>query len=85
MIGVESGSSGEGVHVDLLMIEGRKGMFVVETIALTRRAHCVHAKLIKAICRELRVSRKTVRNMIRLKATEFHCERNDHGTRVINK
>ena len=59
------------------MIEGRIGMFVVETITWIRRAHLVQGKLIKAICRELRVSRKTVRNVIRLKATEFHYERDE--------
>jgi hypothetical protein len=36
-------------------------MLVVETIARIRRAHFVQGKSIKAICRELRVSRKVVR------------------------
>lgn len=40
-------------------------MLVVETIAKIRRAFFVQKKLIKAICRELRVSRKVVRKVIR--------------------
>ena len=50
-------------------------MFVVETIARIRRAHFVQGKTIKAICRELRVSRKTVRKVIRSKETDFHYAR----------
>lgn len=50
-------------------------MFVVETIARIRRAHFVQGKSIKAIFRELRVSRKTVRKVIRSEATDFHYER----------
>ena len=38
-------------------------------------AHFVQGKSIKAICRELRVSRKTVRKVIRSAATDFHYER----------
>lgn len=43
-----------GFTLALVMIEGRIGMFVVETIARIRRAHFVQGKSIKAICRELR-------------------------------
>jgi transposase len=50
-------------------------MLVVETIAKIRRAFFVHKKPIKTICRELRVSRKVVRKVIRSQATEFHYER----------
>jgi transposase len=50
-------------------------MFVVETIARIRRAYFVQGKAIKAICRELRVSRKVVRKVLRSAATEFHYER----------
>ena len=64
-----------GFTVALVMIEGRFGMFVVETIARIRRAHFVQGKSIKAICRELRVSRKTVRKVIRSEATDFQYER----------
>ena len=52
-------------------------MFVVETIARIRRAHFVQGKSIKAICRELRISRKTVRKVIRSEATDFHYERDE--------
>ena len=39
------------------------GMLVVETIAKIRRAYFVHGQPIKAICRELGVSRKVVRKV----------------------
>jgi hypothetical protein len=38
-------------------------MLVVETIAKIRRAFFVQGRSIKAICRELRVSRKVVRKV----------------------
>jgi len=50
-------------------------MLVVETIAKIRRAYFTHGKSIKEICRELRVSRKVVRKVIRSNATEFRYER----------
>jgi transposase-like protein len=54
-------------------------MLVVETIAKIRRAHFVQGKSIKAICRELgvsrKVSRKVVRKVVRSGATEFSYER----------
>jgi transposase len=50
-------------------------MLVVETIAKIRRAYFSLGKPIKEICRELRVSRKVVRKVIRSDATEFHYER----------
>ena len=50
-------------------------MLVVETIAKIRRAYFVQTKPIKAICRELGVSRKVVRKVIRSGATEFRYER----------
>jgi transposase len=50
-------------------------MLVVETIAKIRRAFFVQKKPIKEICRDLRVSRKVVRKIIRSDASEFHYER----------
>jgi hypothetical protein len=55
-------------------------MLMVETIARIRRAFFVQEKPIKQTCRELRVSRKVVRTVIRpvdvcLGATEFRYER----------
>src|SRR5438874_7710918 len=50
-------------------------MLVVETIGKIRRAFFVQKKPIKTICRELRVSRKVVRKVIRSQATEFRYER----------
>ena len=50
-------------------------MLVVETIAKIRRAYFQNKKPIKQICRELRVSRNTVRKVIRSGATEHTYER----------
>ncbi|ETX26469.1 transposase [Roseivivax isoporae LMG 25204] len=50
-------------------------MLVVETIAKIRRAYFQDKKPIKQICREFRVSRKTVRKVIRSGVTEFSYER----------
>jgi transposase len=50
-------------------------MLVVETIAKIRRAYFQNKKPIKEICRELRVSRKTMRKVVRSGATEFNYER----------
>jgi hypothetical protein len=50
-------------------------MLIVETIGKIRRAYFVQGKAIKAICRELRVSRKVVRKVVRSGATEFRYER----------
>ena len=50
-------------------------MLVVETIAKIRRVYFSLGKPIKEICRELRVSRKVVRKVIRSDATEFYYER----------
>src|SRR5271165_2331921 len=52
-------------------------MLVVETVAKIRRAYFVQGKSIRAICRELRVSRKVVRKVLRSEATEFRYERED--------
>ena len=50
-------------------------MLVLETVAKIRRAYFVQRKTIKAICRELRVSRKVV--VLRSDATEFRYERRE--------
>ena len=50
-------------------------MLVVETIAKIRRAYFHQKKPIKQICRELNVSRKVVRKVIRSGKTEFTYER----------
>ena len=55
--------------------EAAIGMLIVETIAKIRRAYLSQGKSIKEICRELRVSRKVVRKVIRSNATEFRYER----------
>lgn len=50
-------------------------MLVVETILKIRRLSRVQGKTIKAICRELGVSRKVVRKVLRSDETEFKYER----------
>src|SRR6056297_1338564 len=50
-------------------------MLVVETIAKIRRAYFQDKEPIKQICRGLRVSRKTVRKVVRSGATPVTCER----------
>jgi transposase len=52
-------------------------MLIVETIAKIRRQYFVEGKKIKQICRELRLSRNTVRNAIRSGDTE-HRYRREH-------
>ena len=51
------------------------GMLIVETIRKIRLAFFAQGKPIKMICRELGLSRKVVRKVVRSKATEFHYER----------
>src|SRR3974390_1281410 len=60
-------------------------MLVVETIAKIRRAFFSQGKSIKAICRELRVSRKVVRKVIRSGATEFRYEREEQPLPKIGR
>lgn len=50
-------------------------MLVVETIAKIRRLSLVQGKSIKQICRELKISRKVVRKVLRSDQTEFRYER----------
>jgi len=50
-------------------------MLVVETIARIRREHFVKGKTIKEIVRDLKVSRNTVRKVLRSGATAFEYER----------
>jgi hypothetical protein len=47
-------------------------MLIVETIAKIRLAYFSRKMTIKAICRDLRVSRKVVRKVIRSQAPELH-------------
>ena len=51
------------------------GMLVVETIAKIRRLHLGEGRSIKAISRDLGLSRKVVRKVLRSGATEFRYER----------
>ena len=60
-------------------------MLVVETIAKIRRAFFVQGKAIKAICRDLGVSRKVVRKVIRSGSTEFRYEREDQPLPKIGR
>ncbi len=55
----------------------------METVAKIRRAYFVQGKAIKAICRELRVSRKVVRKVLRSEATECRYRRDHQPMRRI--
>lgn len=46
-------------------------MLIVETIAKIRRLHFAEGKGIKTICRDLKLSKKVVRKVIRTGITEF--------------
>ncbi len=50
-------------------------MLIVETIARIRREHFVKGKTIKEIARDLKVSRNTVRKVLRSGETSFEYER----------
>jgi transposase len=50
-------------------------MLVVETIGRIRREHFIHGKSIKEIARGLRLSRNTVRKVLRSDETSFSYER----------
>src|SRR3979409_984892 len=50
-------------------------MLIVETIARIRREHFIKGKTIKEIARDLKVSRNTVRKVLRSGATSFEYER----------
>jgi len=52
-------------------------MLTVDTIGRVRRAHFVQGKKIKAIARELKVARNTVREIIRAEVTAPHYERGE--------
>src|SRR6478609_3189957 len=54
---------------------GGRGMKGVDTIARVRREFFVRGRTIKEICRELHVSRNTVRKIIRSDETAFEYER----------
>jgi hypothetical protein len=54
---------------------GRWGMLVVETIGQIRREHFVKGESIKEIVRDLRLSRNTVRKVLRSEETSFSFER----------
>src|ERR1700747_215453 len=60
-------------------------MLVVETIAKIRRAFFKQGRSIKAICRELGVSRKVVRKVIRSGAPEFRYQREDQPLPKIGR
>ena len=50
-------------------------MLVVETVGRIRREHLVKGKSIKKIARDLKISRNTVRKVLRSGATSFEYER----------
>ena len=58
-------------------------MLCVETIAKVRHLHFNEKKSIKAICRSLKLSRPTVRKIIRSGVTEFKYERKSQPYPVL--
>jgi len=46
-------------------------MLVMETTGKIRRAYFIEKKPIKQVCRDFRMSRNTIRKVIRSSATEF--------------
>jgi len=50
-------------------------MVIVETIARVRREHFVRGKTIKEIARDLKISRNTVRKILRSEETSFSYDR----------
>src|SRR6185437_1702604 len=58
-----------------LLTSGRWGMLTVETIGRIRRERVVKGKSIKEIDRDMKVSRNTVRKVLRSGATAFEYER----------
>ena len=55
--------------------DGRCGMITVETIGRIRREHLLKGKTIREIARDLRVSRNTVRRVLRSGETSFSYDR----------
>src|SRR6266576_3356699 len=53
------------------MASGWRGMLVVETIGRIRREHRIKGKSIREIARDLKMSRNTVRKVLRSGATSF--------------
>ncbi|ACI92110.1 integrase, catalytic region [Afipia carboxidovorans OM5] len=59
----------------LFVMKQVSGMLIVETIARIRREHFIKGKTIKEIARDLKVSRNTVRKVLRSGETSFEYER----------
>jgi transposase len=60
-------------------------MLIVETIAKIRRAHFVHQRSIRSICRDFGLSRKVVRKVLRSDATDFKYEREHQPRPAIDR
>lgn len=56
-------------------------MLIVETISKIRCLSHVQGQSIKAICRELGISREVVRKVLRSEETEFKYARSRHHSR----
>src|SRR3974377_328686 len=68
-----------------MILGAEVGRLIVGAIGKIRRAFFRQGKSIKAICRELRVSRKVVRKVIRSRATEFRYEREEQPLPKIGR
>src|SRR5882724_6484153 len=60
-------------------------MLVVETVARIRREHFIKGKTIKEIARDLKVSRNTVRKVLRSGETSFEYEREVQPRRKLGR
>jgi hypothetical protein len=75
VIFIRSGPRRVGSTLASRILEAAIGMLVVETIDRIGREHFVHGKSIKEIARDLRLSRNTVRKVLRSNETSFCYER----------
>ena len=60
-------------------------MFIVESIAKIRRMYHVHGKAIRAIAKELHMSKNTVKKIIRSNETKFELAKHTKGKPVLGK
>lgn len=75
VIGVQKAPLATWVTVLPRSLGAEIGMLVVETIAKIRRAHFVDGKPVNQICRDLNLSRKVVRKVLRSEETAFAYKR----------
>lgn len=60
-------------------------MIIMETIAKIRRMYHINGKGFKTIARELKLSKNTVKKIIRSNVTVLHYQREQQSYRVLEK